>query len=217
MNILNYKAIIFDLDGVLVTTDDCHYSAWKQLADEENIYFDRSINERLRGISRMESLEIVLEKANRQYSTDEKKEMAERKNSYYVSLVKEIDQSYLIDGALDFVSYVKENALKTAIGSSSKNAKLILTRTGISSMFDAIVDGNIISNSKPDPEVFLKAAEQLGIEPCECLVCEDADAGVEAALTAGMHILAVGYAKDNKKATYSAQNLSDALYIIKNS
>ena len=211
MNILNYKAIIFDLDGVLVTTDDCHYSAWKQLADEENIYFDRSINERLRGISRMESLEIVLEKANRQYSTDEKKEMAERKNSYYVSLVKEIDQSYLIDGALDFVSYVKENALKTAIGSSSKNAKLILTRTGISSMFDAIVDGNIISNSKPDPEVFLKAAEQLGIEPCECLVCEDADAGVEAALTAGMHILAVGYAKDNKKATYSAQNLSDAL------
>ena len=211
MNILNYKAVIFDLDGVLVTTDDCHYLAWKKLADEENIYFDRDINERLRGISRMESLEIVLEKAERQYSDAEKKEMAERKNSYYVSLVKKIDKSALIDGALDFIEYVKGNSLKTAIGSSSKNANLILTQTGIASLFDVIADGNIISKSKPNPEVFTKAAEQLGIEPCDCLVCEDADAGVEAALNAGMHVLAVGYAKDNKKATYSAQNLRDAM------
>lgn len=212
MNISNYKAVIFDLDGVLVTTDDCHYLAWKKLADEENIYFDRDINERLRGISRMESLEIVLEKAEKQYSDDEKKEMAERKNSYYVSLVKEIDQSALIDGAIEFVSYVKENSLKTAIGSSSKNTNLILSQTGIDSMFDAIADGNIIIKSKPDPEVFLKAAELLGIEPCDCLVCEDADAGVEAAISAGMDVLAVGYAKDNNKATYSAQNLKEALY-----
>lgn len=212
MNISNYKAVIFDLDGVLVTTDDCHYLAWKKLADEENIYFDRDINERLRGISRMESLEIVLEKAEKQYSDDEKKEMAERKNSYYVSLVKEIDQSALIDGAIEFISYVKENSLKTAIGSSSKNTNLILSQTGIDSMFDAIADGNIIIKSKPDPEVFLKAAELLGIEPCDCLVCEDADAGVEAAISAGMDVLAVGYAKDNEKATYSAQNLKEALY-----
>ena len=212
MNISNYKAVIFDLDGVLVTTDDCHYLAWKKLADEENIYFDRDINERLRGISRMESLEIVLEKAEKQYSDEEKKEMAERKNSYYVSLVKEIDQSALIDGAIEFISYVKENSLKTAIGSSSKNTNLILSQTGIDSMFDAIADGNIIIKSKPDPEVFLKAAELLGIEPCDCLVCEDADAGVEAAIRAGMDVLAVGYAKDNEKATYSAQNLKEALY-----
>ena len=212
MNISNYKAVIFDLDGVLVTTDDCHYLAWKKLADEENIYFDRDINERLRGISRMESLEIVLEKAEKQYSDDEKKEMAERKNSYYVSLVKEIDQSALIDGAIEFISDVKENSLKTAIGSSSKNTNLILSQTGIDSMFDAIADGNIIIKSKPDPEVFLKAAELLGIEPCDCLVCEDADAGVEAAISAGMDVLAVGYAKDNEKATYSAQNLKEALY-----
>ena len=212
MNISNYKAVIFDLDGVLVTTDDCHYLAWKKLADEENIYFDRDINERLRGISRMESLEIVLEKAEKQYSDEEKKEMAERKNSYYVSLVKEIDQSALIDGAIEFISYVKENSLKTAIGSSSKNTNLILSQTGIDSMFDAIADGNIIIKSKPDPEVFLKAAELLGIEPCDCLVCEDADAGVEAAISAGMDVLAVGYAKDNNKATYSAQNLKEALY-----
>ena len=212
MNISNYKAVIFDLDGVLVTTDDCHYLAWKKLADEENIYFDRAINERLRGISRMESLEIVLEKAEKQYSDEEKKEMAERKNSYYVSLVKEIDQSALIDGAIDFISYVKGNSLKTAIGSSSKNTNLILSQTGIDSMFDAIADGNIIIKSKPDPEVFLKAAELLGIEPCDCLVCEDADAGVEAAISAGMDVLAVGYAKDNEKATYSAQNLKEALY-----
>lgn len=212
MNISKYKAVIFDLDGVLVTTDDCHYLAWKKLADEENIYFDRDINERLRGISRMESLEIVLEKAEKQYSDEEKKEMAERKNSYYVSLVKEIDQSALIDGAIEFISYVKENSLKTAIGSSSKNTNLILSQTGIDSLFDAIADGNIIIKSKPDPEVFLKAAELLGIEPCDCLVCEDADAGVEAAISAGMDVLAVGYAKDNNKATYSAQNLKEALY-----
>ena len=212
MNISKYKAVIFDLDGVLVTTDDCHYLAWKKLADEEGIYFDREINERLRGISRMESLEIVLEKAEKQYSDEEKKEMAERKNSYYVSLVKEIDQSALIDGAIEFISYVKENSLKTAIGSSSKNTNLILSQTGIDSMFDAIADGNIIIKSKPDPEVFLKAAELLGIEPCDCLVCEDADAGVEAAISAGMDVLAVGYAKDNEKATYSAQNLKEALY-----
>ena len=216
MNISNYKAVIFDLDGVLVTTDDCHYLAWKKLADEENIYFDRAINERLRGISRMESLEIVLEKAEKQYSDEEKKEMAERKNSYYVSLVKEIDQSALIDGAIEFISYVKENSLKTAIGSSSKNTNLILSQTGIDSMFDAIADGNIIIKSKPDPEVFLKAAELLGIEPCDCLVCEDADAGVEAAISAGMDVLAVGYAKDNNKATYSADNLKDAFNIIEN-
>ena len=216
MNISNYKAVIFDLDGVLVTTDDCHYLAWKKLADEENIYFDRAINERLRGISRMESLEIVLEKAEKQYSDEEKKEMAERKNSYYVSLVKEIDQSALIDGAIDFISYVKGNSLKTAIGSSSKNTNLILSQTGIDSMFDAIADGNIIIKSKPDPEVFLKAAELLGIEPCDCLVCEDADAGVEAAISAGMDVLAVGYAKDNNKATYSADNLKDAFNIIEN-
>ena len=216
MNILNYKAVIFDLDGVLVTTDDCHYLAWKKLADEENIYFDRDINERLRGISRMESLEIVLEKAEKQYSDEEKKEMAERKNSYYVSLVKEIDKSALIDGAIDFISYVKKNALKTAIGSSSKNTNLILSQTGIDSMFDAIADGNIIIKSKPDPEVFLKAAELLGIEPCDCLVCEDADAGVEAAISAGMDVLAVGYAKENNKATYSADNLKDAFNIIEN-
>ena len=212
VNLLNYKAIIFDLDGVLVSTDNCHYLAWKQLADEENIYFDRDINERLRGISRMESLEIVLERSERKYSYVEKQEMAERKNSYYVSLVKKIDSSALLEGALDFVSYVKEHAIKTAIGSSSRNTNLILKQTGIDSLFDIIVDGNHIKNSKPDPEVFLKAAELLGIPSSECLVCEDADAGVEAAINAGMHVLAVGYAKDNKKVTFSALNLKEALY-----
>ena len=206
-----YEAVIFDLDGVLVTTDSCHYAAWKQLADEEGIYFDRKINERLRGISRMESLDIVLEKSSRDYSDAEKKEMAERKNSYYVKLVNKIDESALIDGAQDFVLYVKGLSLKTAIGSSSKNTKLILDRTNIFSLFDAIVDGNDIKKSKPDPEVFLKAAKALGISPNHCLVCEDADAGVDAAVSAGMHVLAVGYAKCNKKATYAADNLKAAL------
>lgn len=206
-----YNAVIFDLDGVLVTTDDCHYKAWKKLADEEGIYFDRKINERLRGVSRMESLEIILEKAERMYSFDEKQEMADRKNGYYVELVNKIDKSAIINGADDFVKAVKKAGLKTAVGSSSKNSKLILEKTGLTKLFDVIVDGNDIKNSKPDPEVFQKAAESLGILPEKCLVCEDADAGVEAAIHAGMSVLAVGYAKNNNKANYHYDNLQESM------
>ena len=207
----NYDAVIFDLDGVLVTTDDCHYKAWKRLADEEGIYFDRKINERLCGVSRMESLEIVLEKANRIYTQAEKTEMAARKNGYYVELVNKIDKSAIINGAEDFVKAVKKAGLKTAVGSSSKNSKLILEKTGLTKLFDVIVDGNDIKNSKPDPEVFQKAAERLGVLPQKCLVCEDADAGVEAGVRAGMRVLAVGSAKNNVKAGYGFASLSDSV------
>lgn len=207
----NYDAVIFDLDGVLVTTDDCHYKAWKRLADEEGIYFDRKINERLRGVSRMESLEIVLEKANRIYTQAEKTEMAARKNGYYVELVNKIDKSAIINGAEDFVKAVKKAGLKTAVGSSSKNSKLILEKTGLTKLFDVIVDGNDIKNSKPDPEVFQKAAERLGISPQKCLVCEDADAGVEAGVRVGMCVLAVGSAENNNKANYGFTSLNESI------
>ncbi len=204
---MKYKAIIFDLDGVVVSTDNCHYEAWKQLADEEGIYFDRTINERLRGVSRMESLEIVLEKADKAYTEDEKTEMAERKNGYYKEKIKLLDGSAVLDGALEFINKAKNSGVKVAIGSSSKNTIAILNQVGCIEIFDAIADGNDIKNSKPAPDVFLVAAERLGIAPADCMVVEDADAGVEAALAAGMDVLAVGYASQNPKATYHAQGL----------
>ena len=204
-----YSAIIFDLDGVLVSTDNCHYEAWKKLADEEGIYFDRTINERLRGVSRMESLEIVLEKAKKTYSDEQKAEMAERKNGYYKKLIEELDENAILEGVVEFVETAKKNGLKIAIGSSSKNTNAILKQVGLYDTFDAIADGNDIKNSKPAPDVFLVAANKLGIEPAQCMVVEDADAGVEAALAAEMDVLAVGYASNNEKATYRAESLND--------
>ena len=206
---MKYKAIIFDLDGVLVSTDNCHYEAWKMLADKEEIYFDRTINERLRGVSRMESLEIILERAEKAYTDEEKGCMAERKNDYYKKLIGTLDKSAILDGAVEFVEKAKRMGVVVAIGSSSKNTVAILNQVGIIELFDAIADGNDIENSKPDPEVFLVAAQKLGIEPELCLVVEDADAGVEAALAAKMDVLAVGYAAANSKATYSAKGLCD--------
>ncbi|MBE7011785.1 MAG: beta-phosphoglucomutase [Ruminococcaceae bacterium] len=206
---MKYEAIIFDLDGVVVSTDNCHYEAWKQLADEEGIYFDRTINERLRGVSRMESLEIVLEKAEKSYTEDEKFQMAERKNGYYKELIKKLDKTAILEGAEEFITDAKSKGIKVAIGSSSKNTIAILTQIGLLETFDKIADGNDIKNSKPAPDVFLKAAEKLGIEPTKCVVVEDADAGVEAALAANMDVIAVGYASANPKCTYSAKGLFD--------
>lgn len=209
----DYKAVIFDLDGVIVSTDECHYEAWKMLADEENIYFDKTINQRLRGVSRMESLEIILERAEKEYTDEEKVEMATRKNGYYVEKIKSLDKNATLDGAVEFVNLAKANGLKVAIGSSSKNTMAILKQTECENLFDAIADGNDIKNSKPAPDVFLVAAKKLGISPQECMVVEDAEAGVDAAIAAGMDVLAVGYASSYKKATYSAESLGE---IVKN-
>lgn len=174
MILKEYKAYIFDLDGVIVSTDDCHYVAWRQLADEENIYFDRQINERLRGVSRMESLEIMLEKATKDYSEEEKIEMAQRKNGYYVESIKTLDRTALLPGALEFIVNAKSKGIKVAIGSSSKNAIAILEQINCLDLFDAIADGNDIKNSKPAPDVFLTAARKLNIAPECCMVVEDA-------------------------------------------
>lgn len=211
MILKEYKAYIFDLDGVIVSTDDCHYVAWRQLADEENIYFDRQINERLRGVSRMESLEIMLEKATKDYSEEEKIEMAQRKNGYYVESIKTLDRTALLPGALEFIENAKSKGIKVAIGSSSKNAIAILEQINCLDLFDAIADGNDIKNSKPAPDVFLTAARKLNIAPECCMVVEDADAGVEAAIAASMDVLAVGCASANPKATYCAQNLREPI------
>lgn len=186
------RGVIFDLDGVLVTTDDLHYRAWKEMADREGIYFDRTINERLRGVSRMESLAIILERATRDYSGAEREALATFKNDRYRELLKTLSPKDLLPGALEAVEALRARGVRTAIGSSSKNTPLILDRLGIRDRFDAVADGNDISKSKPDPEVFLLAAERMGLPAKACLVVEDAVAGIEAARRAGMAILGIG-------------------------
>lgn len=204
---MSIKAVIFDLDGVIVTTDDYHYEAWKRIADEENIYFDRDINERLRGVSRMESLEIILEKSKKKYSEVEKNQLAEKKNECYKIFLDNLSEIDILLGVNKTLNDLKNRNIKVAIGSSSKNTMFILNKIALMNKFDVIVDGTMIKNSKPDPEVFLMAAGKMGINPENCLVVEDADAGVEAALKAGMRVLGVASAKDNKNSTYSAKNL----------
>ena len=189
------KAVIFDLDGVIVSTDDCHYEAWKKMADEEGIYFDKTINNRLRGVSRMESLEIVLERAEKEYSEEEKLQLAERKNGYYKEFITKLTPADILPGAKENLEELRKNGIKIAIGSSSKNTPVILKQIGLDNYFDAVSDGNNITNSKPDPEVFLKAADMLGISYGECMIVEDADAGIEAGKRAGMKTLSVHGAK----------------------
>lgn len=205
---LKYKAVLFDLDGVIVTTDECHYKGWKKLADEEDIYFDRTINQRQRGVSRMESLEVLLEKAEKEYTESEKNEMAERKNNYYREYIKSLTPDDILPGVMDFCTMLRENGVKLAIGSSSKNTPTILEGIGLESYFDGVADGNQITKSKPDPEVFLLAAKLVGVDPSDCLVVEDAEAGVEAALAGGMDVLGVGDAVKGTNATYKAENLA---------
>ncbi|MBE5801121.1 MAG: beta-phosphoglucomutase [Clostridiales bacterium] len=202
--------VIFDLDGVIVSTDNCHYLAWKRMADEEGIPFDRTINERLRGVSRMESLSIILEKATKDYTEAEKQEMATRKNGYYVELIQSLTCGDLLEGAGDALALLRNKGIKIAIGSSSRNTPIILKQIGLEDSFDAVADGNAITRSKPDPEVFLLAAKSLGLAPANCLVVEDADAGVEAALAGGMRVLGVGGAAANSNATFAAESLAAA-------
>ena len=206
---MDIKAVIFDLDGVIVSTDECHYKAWKRMADDEGIYFDMDINKRLRGISRMESLEVILERAAKEYSAEEKEAMATRKNGYYIEYIQALTPKDILPGVIRVLEHLKQTGIKVAIGSSSKNSPVILERIGLSKSFDAVADGNHISKSKPDPEVFLLAAQKLDISPKFCLVVEDADAGVEAAIAAGMKVLGLGVATSNKNATYTALDLED--------
>jgi beta-phosphoglucomutase len=201
------KAVIFDLDGVILSTDDFHYRAWKHLADRENIYFDREINERLRGVSRMESLAIILERAERIYSDVEKTEMAMVKNEFYRESLNRLAPADVFPGVLDLLALLKSKGIRSGIGSSSRNARFILEKVGLQDAFDEVSDGTNITNSKPDPEVFLKAADMLGVAPECCLVVEDADAGVEAAKAAGMTALGIGSAAAHRLADYSAENL----------
>lgn len=190
------KTVIFDLDGVIVSTDDYHYQAWKMLANREGIPFDRERNNLLRGVSRRASLEIILEKGKKSYTEEEKEGMMKAKNDCYVSLLKNITPKDILPGFLDFLSFLKKKGIKTAIGSSSKNTKTILSYLRLLDSFTAIADGTEISHSKPNPEVFLLAAKKTGTAPEDCAVIEDAVAGIEAAKAGNMTAVAI---KDAKK------------------
>ena len=209
------KAVIFDLDGVLVFTDKYHYKAWKKIADQENIYFDEIINNRLRGVSRMESLEIILERANKSYSEEEKIELATAKNEIYKESLNELTCNDATDDVVFTLNRLKENNIKLAIGSSSKNTRLILEKIGLLNYFDVIVDGNCISNSKPHPEVFLKAAQNLGLNTEDCLVIEDAFSGVDAAIAGKFKVCGIGDAMQYHKTTYPINNIKELLHYVK--
>ncbi len=186
------RAVIFDLDGVLVTTDELHFQSWKRLTDEERIPFSRAVNERLRGISRMESLEIVLEPCPDRYTPDQKAALCDRKQGYYGAALQTLTAANLLPGAVETARELRRRGVRLAVGSSSKNTGAILDRLDLRRLFDVVVDGNDISKSKPDPEVFLLAAQRLGVPPAECLVIEDAVAGVESARRAGMAVFGIG-------------------------
>lgn len=202
------RGIIFDLDGVLVSTDEMHYQAWKRLAKELGITgFNREDNRRQRGVSRMVSLEIVLEKSEKTYTEAEKAVLAERKNNYYLELLADMDDSAVLAGVRDVLKELKDRGLLLAVGSASKNAPVILEKTGLLPYLDKVSCGLDTTKSKPDPEVFLIAAGKLGLPPEECLVVEDSAAGIEAAAAGNMKSLGVGPFYEALGADYAAADL----------
>lgn len=206
------KGIIFDLDGVLVFTDRYHYQAWKALADKLGADFTEKDNDRLRGVSRMASLEIVLEKYHGPALTQERKEaLAAEKNETYRALLSNMTPGDVSDEVRDTLQALRNRGYKLSIGSSSKNAKFILERTELTGFFDAVSDGTNISRSKPDPEVFLKGAAFLGLEPEACAVVEDAAAGLEAAKAGGMTAVAIGSATASPLADIRLETFGDLL------
>jgi len=206
---MKISAVIFDLDGVIVSTDEYHYKAWKSISDQEKIYFDREINERLRGVSRMESLAIILSHSSKSYSEKEKQLLAQRKNDIYCELLNKLSPNDILPGVINLLVSLKARDIKVAIGSSSKNTPFILKQIGLTSNFDAVADGNSIKNSKPDPEVFLLAAEILGVPPEECAVIEDAQAGIDAAKAAEMKAVGIGSAANCLNADMKLSDLTN--------
>lgn len=202
------KGIIFDLDGVLVSTDELHYQAWKRLAEELSITgFSREDNRRQRGVSRMASLEVVLEKSEKTYTEEEKVKLAERKNNYYLELLKDMDSSAVLRDVYDVLAELKKRNLLLAVGSASKNAPVILEKTGLSPYLNQVSCGLDTTKSKPNPEVFLVAAKKLNLAPEECLVVEDSVAGIIAAAAGKMSSLGVGPFHDTLGANYDAEDL----------
>lgn len=211
------KACIFDLDGVVVDTAKYHFIAWRELAKGMNFEFTEKDNERLKGVSRMTSLDILLEIGNITLSQEEKLALAEQKNVEYLEYIYKMGPEEILPGVKDFILALRAKGIKIALGSASKNAKLILDRLEITSLFDALVDGNMVSNAKPDPQVFTLGAELLNVKNEECIVFEDAVAGLEAARNANMKCVGVGDADTLSKADWNIEgfvNITPATFNI---
>lgn len=206
------KACIFDLDGVLVDTAHYHFLAWKRLAKEFDYELTEEINEELKGVSRMKSLEIVLQHANVSLENQKKELLAHRKNGWFTEYVHNMNPDELFPGVRELFSRLRKDNIKIGLASSSKNAKTIIEILGIQHEFETVVDGTMIVHSKPDPEIFLLAAKRLGIDPVDCLVFEDAEAGVEAALAAGMKCVGVGNFAKLKRANHVVDSIQNFSY-----
>jgi len=202
-------AVIFDLDGVLVDTAVFHYQAWRRMAKEFNFDFTEAENEQLKGVSRVESLELILKWAEKVVPAEEKERLARMKNTWYLELIDGMKNGDVLPGTIALLTYLRGEGKKIALGSASKNAVRILEKTGVLDYFDAIIDGNAVTRSKPDPEVFLKAAEAIGILPADCVVFEDAQAGIAAARSAGMAVIAVDKAHALTQYDARVNGLSD--------
>ena len=211
---MGLRGIIFDLDGVIVSTDEQHYLGWKALADRLGIPFTREVNSRFRGVSRMACMNILEELGGKHYTDSEKIAYADWKNEYYRELLDQMSPADLSQEVRSTLDALRARGLKLAVGSSSKNAKFILQRIGLSDYFDAVSDGTNISRSKPDPEVFLKAAEYLRLTPSDCLVVEDAVSGVEAAHAGGMKAATVGDAAGRGCGDFILSRFADLLAYI---
>ena len=205
------KAIIFDLDGVLVSTDELHYRAWKALAGRLGVPFDRAKNDRCRGISRMASLDIVLEDAPTAYTQAEREAFAAEKNETYRAMLASLTPADTLEGVLPTLAELRRRGYRLALASVSKNAPLILERTGLDRYLDAVADGNCITRSKPDPEVFLKAAEKLGMACESCAAMDDALAGIEAGRAAGMLTIGFGDSAKNKAGDLNRERFDELL------
>ncbi len=203
------KACIFDLDGVIVDTAHYHFLAWQRLAQELGYALTLEDNERLKGVSRMQSLDIILQLAGKSFPAAEKEAMATRKNEWFVEYIEELKPEEIFPGVKHLITSLRAKEIKIALASSSKNAKRVVELLNIKTLFDALVDGTMIEHTKPDPEIFLLAAQKLGVAPAHCIVVEDAEAGVEAALRAGMKCVGVGKAEQLGKANHVINQTAD--------
>lgn len=186
------RGVIFDLDGVLVQTDELHFIAWKAIADREGIPFDRAFNERFKGVSRPRCLEMLLHRADRTYKEDERARLAAEKDALFRKSLDRLGPGDILPGASRLLGDLRSHAIRIAVGSASRNARLILDKLGLSPEIDALVDGGMVSASKPEPEVFLLAASMLGVAARDCCIVEDSWAGAEAGRRAGMRVVGVG-------------------------
>jgi len=212
------KAFIFDLDGVIVDTAKYHYLAWKNLASELGFNFTEEQNEQLKGVSRVRSLEILLNIGKVELSEEKKEELLLKKNNEYLEYVNKMNSDEILPGIVELLDFLEYQKIPFALGSASKNAPLILKKVGLYNKFSAIVDGNDVSKAKPDPEVFLIAAEKLNADPQDCIVIEDALAGIQAANNAGMTSVAIGDKKLLHEADYNLTNTEElSIEFVKNS